>query len=523
MALNVEQITNRLAQMPDQALQKYAAMNKNDPYIVALAVSESNRRKQMRQAAQGAQGQMPQPKVVDAAVQGMAAPMPEDMGIARLPAGEMNFADGGIVAFADGGDVERYNGMTGSFTGDTYADTMGFGVSPELLAMDETRRLELLRRRKAAEDAERMRFLETAAPETAARLRTEQQPKVMGATPQELAQFDAATNLYMTERAGRQGAPKLDTTQRGPGAPAAPKAGLLGLQDLTKLRADISAQQKFVDPAKEEVEAFGKEGIAGAERRQKSFEDFIAKQGDVYKGREERLTQREGELGKMKDQNLGLALLQAGAAMMSTPGNLGMALGKGIDTGSKQYVAGIDKIRAAQDRLADARDKMEELRLNRDEMTFKQRAAYEADIDKAKLDAKKLSIDGIRLAADVNEKRANSIFDKTVDLAKTEYEQQQANARAAAANRPSADIQLIERIAKEKNIPFSQAYQEVVSTKREPQTQETLMKAWSANPAIQLQYPNPQDYIRMMQGSTGLGGAAQLNPSDRALIERYTR
>ena len=114
MALNVEQITNRLAQMPDQALQKYAAMNKNDPYIVALAVSESNRRKQMRQAAQGAQGQMPQPKVVDAAVQGMAQPMPEDTGIARLPAGNMNFAGGGIVAFADGGEVERYNGNTRS-------------------------------------------------------------------------------------------------------------------------------------------------------------------------------------------------------------------------------------------------------------------------------------------------------------------------------------------------------------------------------------------------------------------------
>lgn len=98
--LNIEQITSRLAQMPDAMLQKYAAMNKSDPYIMALAVSESNRRKQTRQAAQGQQGMQPQPKVVDQDIASMAAPMPESVGIGRLPAGPMNFAGGGIVAFA---------------------------------------------------------------------------------------------------------------------------------------------------------------------------------------------------------------------------------------------------------------------------------------------------------------------------------------------------------------------------------------------------------------------------------------
>jgi hypothetical protein len=50
-----------------------------------------------------------QPKVVDSEIAQMAPQqMPEDMGIGQLPAGEMNFAGGGIIAFADGGDVERY-------------------------------------------------------------------------------------------------------------------------------------------------------------------------------------------------------------------------------------------------------------------------------------------------------------------------------------------------------------------------------------------------------------------------------
>ena len=77
--INVNQITSQLARMPDQALQKYAQMHKNDPYIMALAMSESNRRKDMRSGAQMNAPQ--QPKIVDQAIQSMAAPMPENVGM----------------------------------------------------------------------------------------------------------------------------------------------------------------------------------------------------------------------------------------------------------------------------------------------------------------------------------------------------------------------------------------------------------------------------------------------------------
>jgi hypothetical protein len=108
--INVNNITSTLAKLPDQALQQYAMMHKNDPYVMSLAVSESNRRKEMR-AAQGAQGGMQeQPKVVDAAVAEMAPqaqPMPEDSGIGQLPAGDMEFAGGGILAFAKGDSIPK--------------------------------------------------------------------------------------------------------------------------------------------------------------------------------------------------------------------------------------------------------------------------------------------------------------------------------------------------------------------------------------------------------------------------------
>lgn len=105
--LNVNQITSQLAKMPDNALQQYATMHKADPYMLALTIAESNRRKEMRTAAQGAQGAMQQPKVADQAIAGMSPQqLPENVGIGALPADNMKgMAAGGIVAFDEGGEV----------------------------------------------------------------------------------------------------------------------------------------------------------------------------------------------------------------------------------------------------------------------------------------------------------------------------------------------------------------------------------------------------------------------------------
>jgi hypothetical protein len=92
-------------------------MHKNNPYIVSLAKSESERRKATRLAAQG-QNVGQQPPVVDQTIDGMApAPMmaqtrlPEDQGIAQIPAPNMRtLADGGIAGYGDGDDVPRRNG-----------------------------------------------------------------------------------------------------------------------------------------------------------------------------------------------------------------------------------------------------------------------------------------------------------------------------------------------------------------------------------------------------------------------------
>lgn len=490
--INVNKLTSTLAKLSDLQLQTYAKMNP-DPYTIALAVAESNRRKELRAAGQGAQGMQEMPKVVDQAVAEMAPQqLPEDMGIARIPAGDMNFAGGGIIAFADGGGVERYNGTAGSLTGEvqrilqkspydrtpqdnalleqagyslqrrtlspdsgvagvnTYLEGIGPNIRNYFTAGTSQLSDEELAQQPSVGGAQNERILRglgisPSVPKAASAAPTQAAPAASNAamiakasaspyvsTDAKSAEEAALLGRYPTNKpkAG-DAAPKVDTTQRGTGAIGA-AASLPSLTDLAKLRQSIYDKQDFKDPAAAQLKelearerASAEEGLAALKRDQSKFED-------AFKGREARLTAREGDIGKQKDTNTGLAFLNAGLAIMSTPGGLATAIGKGAQVGTAQYAAGLDKIRSAQERLDDARDKMEELKLNRAEMSAKEIRAAEKDIRNTGVDAQKRAIDGIRMAADVNEKRATDIFGKSVELSKTVYEQQQQNARSAA-------------------------------------------------------------------------------------------
>lgn len=124
--INANQITSRLRMMSDQDLQRFAEMHKQDPYMFPLAFNESNMRKEMRSAPQGQQQGAAQPPVNQQALASMQpAQLPEEQGIAALNP-QMQFADGGLVAFAGGG--EAHSGPYSQSddmnfgTGGTYAD-----------------------------------------------------------------------------------------------------------------------------------------------------------------------------------------------------------------------------------------------------------------------------------------------------------------------------------------------------------------------------------------------------------------
>jgi hypothetical protein len=188
-------------------------------------------------------------------------------------------ANGGIVAFADGGDVDPLS-------------LIGGNVGPEALARDEARRQAILDRRKAAEDAERLEFLRTAAPEVAARLE-KQKPAAAPAAP-------AASATYADEstrsRAKEAKAPKEK--------PAAEAAGVS--QALNAMAAQTGVSRESLNDI---FNRYYKSLSDKGEANMKSIADMIEKSA--------------GRSKEVKEKAMGRALAEFGfnwAAKAAEPG-----------------------------------------------------------------------------------------------------------------------------------------------------------------------------------------------------------
>jgi hypothetical protein len=247
-------------------------------------------------------------------------------------------------------------------------------------------------------------------------------------------------------------APTADTGRKAPGAGTGAASAAAGPRATTETGpSGIDAlQQKYFGQIDQEVGGL-KNARAGlvagitelAAQNLAATKADIEKRGDVYKGREERLAKQEKGLEGMSDKNMGLALLQAGAAMMSTPGGLGVALGKGVQVGSERYAAGLDKIEAAKSKFAEARDRLDDLRINRDDMNARDIRAAEKDARESEFKGKELLYNGLVSDLGVKQKNVTAIFGAAADALKSDKQiaaerentrtrEGGANARAAA-------------------------------------------------------------------------------------------
>jgi len=354
--VNVEQITSRLSMMPDQALQQYAMMNKSDPYILALAVSESNRRKQMREAAVAPAQEMP--KVADQAVASMA--LPEEQGIGALPA-DMQFADGGLVAFANGGEVERL--QAGGLPYETQYDRMNRLNRERAIQEEQARLAAIPQGSETTPYGEQMRnvgrFIDRLVPDPMMLFR-----RVVG--DPSLAREEAASEIpqasYSNEgrrvpvgiaslpAAGSSSAAQsLQSASLPSGQGAIPKApGVTG--DMVSRAKNMAGQiydtggiDKLLQEKQDLVnrrEAELREGLKSRPTEQ------------AFTGLEESLKKEaEAESGE-KEQAKGMAIFKAGLAMMSGTSPYALQnIGKGATAGLEDYSAAIkDFKKAAKDR-----------------------------------------------------------------------------------------------------------------------------------------------------------------------------
>jgi hypothetical protein len=528
--INVNQMTSQLARMPDQALQQYAQMHKNDPYIMALAMSESNRRKTMRT---GAQMNAPEePKVVDKALQSMAAPMPEDVGIGQLPTGNMNFAEGGIVAFSDGGDVPRYQDRG-------LVDVYSLGASPDALE----------RRRKAMMRAmleETARARETVAqgseysPErygVTTPAPAFNDPRIVGATPpkQSVGAPSAPPPAAPKVAAGNRPAsgPELLSGPSG----AEPASG----QSIYSLASTPSTYQRELDqflPQGKVVDPFEADVRAQGEAEEKVAREYAAKRKQQLEGmgllgldQEKRLKAREGKLSKQEGDLGPMALMQAGFAMMSgaSPNAL-QNIGVGAQAGLKKYSEGIERLGEAREKIDDAFGRLDIARRSEKMLTDKEISDLERDTSKVVSQTRREVTNSARTAYGLKVTEAGKLFDAYVadkrlgaELAsrKETSEAEMKNRLVAAGIAARGPQNLYEALGSAK--PDSPLLKGYGMSKQEGQVPRLygeyakLVADPMNGPAFEQKYPTFQAFMAAMGGA---GGGGFVTPPKNAPVLR---
>jgi hypothetical protein len=238
----------------------------------------------------------------------------------------------------------------------------------------------------------------------------------------------------------------LANTSGGRGGPSTGAATDKGLPDIFSPEGIRAAREKFMGKDDYEIGAlrnqlveFNSRANARVEDRLAARKKEIAEEGDIYKDRSDRLVARGKRLEAQEGQNMGLALLNAGLAIMSTPGSLATAIGKGAQVGTAQYAAGLDRLRAAQERLDDAKERIDELRLNRKDLNAREIRGLEKDRDTALADSEKAVFGFAKDVYNLNRADATKMFDKYMSAQEKVYEQDQATKRTLATIRASTD------------------------------------------------------------------------------------
>jgi hypothetical protein len=131
---------------------------------------------------------------------------------------------------------------------------------------------------------------------------------------------------------------------------------------------------------------------------------------------------------------------------------------------------------------------------------------YEQSIKQIKAEEKEYG----KLARDLR-KEANAVkrsdVDKALDLeSKAELmdiEREKLKYTRQAANKTPAEIQIIERYAKDMGLTFSQAMRDISRVKAEPKSRDAARKEWADDLSIRRQYPEFEDYYRSTSVSGG--------------------
>lgn len=446
--INVNELTSTLRGMPDRMLQQYAMMNKANPYVLSLAVAESNQRKQLRQAAQ-ARAAAPQPKVADAAIAGMAeAPavdamgnvtgmaaggLPEDQGIGRLPAPNIQrMADGGIAGYGDdegmaqggmfdfaqrsepvvrmaeGGAVQKFAGK-----GEQLVRTTDGGQSWWLDIPAPSRGnpsvASSLANRKFASKAEAIAAYEAVAGG--------------GEAPASSAPVAAAPATPRIVPYGQSKA--IDTSNVPPAPPPAPttQQGLGSIPSTKVLTPEQAKAQagEFVDYG--EARTALKQAEADQETQGARMRTMLSEglpKTPALQGLEKLLDKQDAETGGEKDKAAGLALLTAGLAIAGGSSQFALQNLKEAIPAVAQYGDALKDIKKMERENMKMRGEIEQARRAEDRDNTKLKLELEDKILSRKDTINKLGIDLTAKIAGTNAEVASKLWTTSFEAANRE-------------------------------------------------------------------------------------------------------
>jgi hypothetical protein len=210
---------------------------------------------------------------------------------------------------------------------------------------------------------------------------------------------------------------------------AAPSMDIPGM-----FRSAMTAAQGMDNPFAKDIEAMGKERVKAAQQDVAGLEAIHARFDDIFKGRKERMGTREQEVGKLEDEAGRMALINFGLAMAQTPGKgLSGLLGgltAGAKAGSAEYAKGMDKFRAAQEKLNDAKDRLEDLEVNRAELNARELHKGRMAVRATMVDVQKDMINANMEMYKLNRADSKDLVKAQMELGLEQLRQSGANARA---------------------------------------------------------------------------------------------
>jgi hypothetical protein len=573
---DVNLITKTLAGLqPDSALQQYAQLHKNNPYILSLAKSESDRRKTLRTAMQGNPGQMP--TVADREIAGMATPvmtqyggplqtgsggrvqtaLPEDQGIAQIPTPNMRgMADGGIAGYEDDEEGMATGGMGGMFNFAQQSEPVvrmsGGGAVQKFAGKAEN-----LVRTTTGGKSWFLDIPKTVRDPSVPYYRQIPNPlatladQEFGSRDEAIKAYKAATqtvaasapsatgeDMGMPTGIGMPAGTDVSTLQQPAYVPAGtsppenkPAAKKVidsagqasskvagnypntpeGYRQRLDTMAGTAAEAK--DPfAAMQAEINAEEKAASLERKAE-FEKGVTARGEAFKGKESRLAEREARLGKEDERNTGLALLEAGLGMMTSRGPGLSGIAEGAKAGVASFAAGKQRMLAAKDKLDDARDQIEEYRRNEANMTDKERRAMNDDINRTVIQGKKEGLAGIKQAYNVNQTQALKLLEISANDQRSLLDNQ-SRERAAGAGSPQTLYRLLGNGDIEKGYRLATEIQ--AGKKTLAQSYEAYLVATSKNdPSINPPL-TPQQFVTQVRAiqalEKGVPGAVEGTP-----------